>query len=146
MGVAFNTTHNIERTLSPTHHQQQSDGYSKRGVYALTCSQCQKRYIGQTGRSFHTHYKEHMQDYRHNYKKSQFAKHLLELNHSPGTLQQTITILHTAKKGRLLNTIERYCILKEAHHDNELNDRATVTPNIIFDTIIRNKTPTAARQ
>jgi hypothetical protein len=46
----------------------------------------------------------------------------------------------------MLNTIERYYILEEAHHDNQLNDRATVTPNIIFDTIIRNKTPTAARQ
>jgi hypothetical protein len=87
-----------------------------------------------------------MQGYRHNYKKSQFPKHLLEQNHSPGTLEQTMTILRTDKKGRLLNTIERYYILEEAHHDNQLNDRATVTPNIIFDTIIRNKTPTAARQ
>jgi hypothetical protein len=85
-----------------------------------------------------------MQDYRHNYKTSQFANHLLELNHSPGTLQQTMTTLHTAKKGRLLNTIERYYIPEEAHHDNQLNDRATVTPNITFDTIIRKKTPTAA--
>jgi hypothetical protein len=86
-----------------------------------------------------------MQDYSHNYRKSQFAKHLLELNHSLGTLEQTMATLHTAKKGRMLNTIERYYILEEAHHDNQLN-RATVTPNIIFDTIIRNKTPTAARQ
>jgi hypothetical protein len=83
-----------------------------------------------------------MQDYRHYCKKSQFANHLLELNHSLGTLQQTVTILHTAKKGRLLNTIQRYYILEEAHHDNQLNDRATVTPNMI----IRKKTPTSARQ
>jgi hypothetical protein len=55
--------------------------------------------------SIHTRYKEHMQeDYSHNYRKSQFAKHLLELNHSPGTLEQTMTILHTAKKGRMLKT------------------------------------------
>jgi hypothetical protein len=39
-----------------------------------------------------------MQDYSHNYRKSQFAKHLLELYHSPGTLEQTMTMLHTAKK------------------------------------------------
>jgi hypothetical protein len=87
-----------------------------------------------------------MQDYSHNYRKSQFAKHLLELNHSPGTLQQTMTILHIAKKRRMLNTIEKYYILEEAYHDNQLNDRTTVTPNIIFDTIFRNKTPTAVRQ
>jgi hypothetical protein len=54
VGIAFNTIHNIERLLSPAHHRQQSDKYSKSGVYALTCNHCQKRYIGQTGRSFHT--------------------------------------------------------------------------------------------
>jgi hypothetical protein len=87
-----------------------------------------------------------MQDYSHNYRKSHFTKHLLELNHPLGTLAQTMTILHTAKKGRMLNTIERYYILEEAHHNNQLNDRATVTPNIIFDTIFCHKTQTMARQ
>jgi hypothetical protein len=78
-----------------------------------------------------------MQDYSHTYRKSHFAKHLLELNHPLGTLQQTMTILHTAKKVRMLNTIEKYYILEEAHHDNQLNDRATVMPNIIFNTLSR---------
>jgi hypothetical protein len=49
-----------------------------------------------------------MQNYNQNYRKSQFAKHLLELNHPLGTPQQTMTILHTTKKGRMLNTIEKY--------------------------------------
>jgi hypothetical protein len=57
-----------------------------------------------------------------------------------------MTVLHTAKKWRMLNSIEKYYILEEAHHGSHLNDRATVTPNIIFDTIFRNKTQTAARQ
>jgi hypothetical protein len=87
-----------------------------------------------------------MQNYKHNYRKSQFAKHLLEVNHSPGTLEQTITVQHTAKKGRMLNTVEKYYILEEAHHDNQFNESATVTSNIIFYTIFRNKTLTAARQ
>jgi hypothetical protein len=49
-----------------------------------------------------------MQDYNQNYRKSQFAKHLLELNHPQGTPEQTMTILYTNKKGRMLNTIEKY--------------------------------------
>jgi hypothetical protein len=57
-----------------------------------------------------------------------------------------MTILHTTKKGKMLNTIEKYYIYKEAHIDNQLNDRSTVTPNIIFDTILRNMNPTAAPQ
>jgi ABC-type microcin C transport system permease subunit YejE len=46
----------------------------------------------------------------------------------------------------MLNTIEKYYIHEETYYDNQLNDRATVTPNIIFDTVLRNKTPTAAQQ
>jgi hypothetical protein len=46
----------------------------------------------------------------------------------------------------MLNTIEKYYIHEEAYHNNQLDDRATVTPNIIFDTILCNKTPTTARQ
>jgi hypothetical protein len=142
--TAFNTIHKIEHLLSPAHHHQQSDKYSKSGVYALTCNHCQKRYIGQTGRSFYTRYKEQIQDYNLSYRKSQFAKHLLELNHPLGTLQQTMSILHTTKKGRMLNTIEKYYIHEETYYDNQLNDRATVTPSIIFYMILRNMSPTAA--
>jgi hypothetical protein len=71
-----------------------------------------------------------------------FAKHLLERNHPPGTLEQTMSILHTTKKGRMLNTIEKYYIHEDTYYDNQLNDRATVTPNIIFDTVLHNKSPT----
>jgi hypothetical protein len=57
-----------------------------------------------------------------------------------------MTILHTTKKGRMLNTVEKYYIYEEAHINNQLNDRPTVTPNIMFDMILRNMTPTAAPQ
>jgi hypothetical protein len=33
-----------------------------------------------------------------------------------------------------------------SYYDNQLNDRATMTSNVIFDTVLRNKTPTAAQQ
>jgi hypothetical protein len=46
----------------------------------------------------------------------------------------------------MLNTIEKYYIHEETYYDNQLNDRATVTPNIIFNTILPNTTPTAAQQ
>jgi hypothetical protein len=87
-----------------------------------------------------------MQDYNQNYRKSHIAKHPLQQNHPRGTLEQTMTILHTTKKGKMLNTIEKYYIYEEAHIDNQLNDRSTVMPNIIFDTILRNMNPTTAPQ
>jgi hypothetical protein len=55
-----------------------------------------------------------------------------------------MTILHITKNGRMLNTIEKYYIHEEAYNDNQLNDRAALTRNIIFDMILLNKTPTTA--
>jgi hypothetical protein len=46
----------------------------------------------------------------------------------------------------MLNTIEKYYIHEETYYDHQLNDRATVTPNVIFDMILRNKNPSAAQQ
>jgi hypothetical protein len=106
IGIAFNTVKNIDKLLSPTHHNTQPKEYTKSGVYALKCNQCKKWYIGQTGRSFYTHSKEHMQYYRQNYKKSQFAKHLLEENHPLDSIEKTMSILQSTKKGKMLNTAE----------------------------------------
>jgi hypothetical protein len=51
-----------------------------------------------------------MEEYNHYYRKSKFAKHLLERNHPSGTLEQIMTILHNTKKGRMSNTIDKYYI------------------------------------
>jgi hypothetical protein len=37
----------------------------------------------------------------------------------------------------LMDTIEKYYIDKETQMSNEINDRNTVKPNIIFDTIVQ---------
>jgi len=36
-----------------------------------------------------------------------------------------------------LNTMERFYVHKEASIDNRLNDKHTIFPNIIFDTILK---------
>ena len=50
-------------------------------------------------------------------------------------------ILHVTKKGEMMNTLERFYIYNETKLDNQINDKCTVKPNIIFETIIQ-KTPT----
>jgi hypothetical protein len=40
----------------------------------------------------------------------------------------------------MFDTIEKYYICEAAYIDNQLNDRSTVTPNVIFDTILLNMT------
>jgi hypothetical protein len=79
----------------------------------------------------------HVQDYRHNYRKSQFAKHLLEENHPLDPIEKTMSTLHSIKKGKMLNTAEKFYIHKETNTGNQLNDKSTIASNKIFDTILR---------
>jgi len=57
-------------------------------------------------------------------------------------------VLHTATKGPMLNTLEKFCIYRETNKGNQLNDKNTVTPNAIFDTVLKyNKdTPTTKKR
>jgi hypothetical protein len=45
-------------------------------------------------------------------------------------------IYFTTTKGKMLNTIEKFYIYRETRNNNQINDKCTVTPNIIFDTVI----------
>jgi hypothetical protein len=107
------------------------------GVYKLTCPDCNKAYIGQTGRPFAIRFREHSRDYSHTHHKSKFAQHLLDLHHSIGPMNTIMDTVHITIKGRMLNTLERFHIYKETAIDNQINDKHTVKPNIIFDTITR---------
>jgi hypothetical protein len=135
--IAFTTKNNLERLLTSHRHDQDIDIYNNNGVYQMTCQTCHTKYIGQTGIPFRTRFKEHEQDYRHNNNKSLYAKHLLDYNHPFHSIDNSMHILHTAGKGRLLNVIENFYIHKETAANNQLNDRMTTTPNILFDVIHR---------
>ena len=45
-------------------------------------------------------------------------------------------ILHFQHKRTHMNTLERYYIHKETAHNNQLNDKHTIFPNTIFDTLL----------
>ena len=46
-------------------------------------------------------------------------------------------ILYVTKKGRLMNTIEKFHVDEETAEDNQINDRNTVQHNVIFEKILR---------
>ena len=46
-------------------------------------------------------------------------------------------ILHTVKKGKMMDTLERFHIYKDTKLENQINDRNTITQNILFDMIIQ---------
>jgi hypothetical protein len=61
--VAFRTRGTVHNILKP---KPQIDKYSRSGIYQMKCMDCPLKYIGQTGRTFNTRYKEHIHDIRSN--------------------------------------------------------------------------------
>jgi hypothetical protein len=113
------------------------DKYNSSGVYKLTCPDCKKAYVGQTGQNFHTRYKEHKRAFNYNTSQSKFAQHIITQGHTFDTFQNTMEILHIHEKGTYLNTLERYHTHMEAKNNNHLNEDLSETSNPIFDTIIQ---------
>jgi len=124
--IAFRTKNTIQKLIM--HKQQTSDLHSRSGVYKLTCPDCSKVYVGQTGRSFVTRFQEHKNAFRTANNSSNFAKNLVEHTHSFGPFHNTMQILQIQNKGAHLNTRERFYIYAEYTRNNHLNDDSTIFP------------------
>jgi hypothetical protein len=55
--IAYRTSNNLLRLLTP--NRQPPDPLTHSGIYRLSCPDCRKAYIGQTGRDFRTRYNKH---------------------------------------------------------------------------------------
>ena len=137
--ISYRTNNNTQNLLHQ--RQTQTDKYLASGIYKLTCPDCGKAYVGQTGRSFYTRYKEHNLSYRTNKSNSNYAKHMIDNNHTFPPIEEALYILEFHKKSMHMNTLERYHIHKEAHQNNHLNDQHTVPHNKIFQIIQKNENP-----
>jgi hypothetical protein len=95
------------------------------------------KYTGETGISFSTLYHEHTRDSKYRNGKSTFAQHLLENGHAISPMEEIMETIHFTNKGRLMNTFEKFYIFRETRLNIEINEKSTVKPNIIFDTIVK---------
>jgi hypothetical protein len=86
--------------------------------------------------SFRTRFKKHAQDFRLGNHKSNFAKHLLDCQHTLHSIEDSMSMLHISSKGRMLNTLERFHIYKETMHYNQINDHHTVSPSAIIEAVL----------
>jgi hypothetical protein len=85
------------------------------------------------GRNFTERYKEHKYAFISNYHTSNYAKHA----HSFGPIRDTMQILQFRSKGMHLNTIERFYIYSKFTKQNHLNDEHNISPNKIFDALLK---------
>jgi hypothetical protein len=63
----------------------------------MKCLDCPLKYIGKTGRTFKTRYKEHVQAIRNKHGNSGY-NHILNTGHTYRTITDTISILKQGKK------------------------------------------------
>jgi hypothetical protein len=98
----------------------------------MNCLDCLLKYTGQTGRTFHTRYKEHIYAIRNNNANSGYANHILNTGHKYDTITETMDIIRTQRKGNHLNTLEKYHIYKISRDNIQMNDTNTDTHKPIF--------------
>lgn len=106
--------------------------------YKLSCNDCSKFYIGQTGRSFEKRFKEHIPK-ASKVQKSNYAEHLVLNNHNYTNLETNLKPLHICNKGRIMTALEQFEIYKAAKNNPQdiLNDKSTLQNNILFESLIK---------
>jgi hypothetical protein len=75
--------------------------------------------------------------------KSKFAHHLLDNKHFIGPIENIMDVIHTTNKGKMSDTMEKFYIYKETRINNQINDKCTVKPNVVFKTLILEDTDRA---
>jgi hypothetical protein len=125
----------IQNDFQPKKHD--TDKYNNSGTYQIKCQSCQLKYKGQSGRNFRTRYKEHTQAICSNKVTSKYVQHILDTQHTYGTMEDTVDILHIERKGSFINTLERFHIYNLSKENLQMND----TYNPIFNLITNYQPP-----
>jgi hypothetical protein len=81
--------------------------YNKSGIYLMKSLDCPIKYIGQTGRTFYTRYREHNQVIRNYNSDVTYSSHILNMAHTYGTITDIVDIIRTHKKGKHINSLEK---------------------------------------
>jgi len=82
-------------------------------------------------------FREHQHDYKYMCRKSKFAQHLLEEGHTFGPLESIMDVVQYARKGKMMDALERFHIYELTQRSTQINDKLTVQNNPIFDVLVR---------
>jgi hypothetical protein len=104
---------------------------------------CPLKYIRQRGRTFNIRYKEHIQAIRNNNSNSGYSNHILNTGHTYGTITDIMEIIKTGKKGRHLNTLEKYHVYRISKDNLHMNDTYTYTTPYLKHRV--NSTPDSSK-
>lgn len=136
LNIAFRTNNKIGQQLGK-HNFNIYDKFENSGVYKLTCTEqgCNKNYVGQSGRSIKTRFKEHINSVKHG-RPSAFGTHAFEADHKFNNIENTLEIIKVMEKSQNLNTYEAIEIFLERNNQDNLNDQETFGNNPMFQCLI----------
>jgi hypothetical protein len=120
----------IQNILKP---QPQIDKYNRSGIYQIKCLDCPLKYVGHTGRTFNTRYKEHIHDKKSNNSNTRYSTQILNTGHTYETIKDTMEIITIGRKGKYLNKLEKYHIYKVSRKNLHMNNTSTDVHNPIFE-------------
>ena len=127
--LSFKPGNNILNIL--TNNKSKIPDLEKSGVYKLSCNNCPKFYIGQSGRSLKERFKEHA-----NTNRSKMSNHLTETGHKIN--QNSMILIHNANKSRRLNLLEEMEIMRylKTDGDNVLNELTYLAGSHLFTELL----------
>jgi hypothetical protein len=82
--------------------------------------------------AFDARYKEHIQAIRNKINNSGYSNCILNMRHKYGIITDTVDIIRTHRKGKHLNTLEKYHIYKVNKNNLQMNDTNVDTHYPVF--------------
>jgi hypothetical protein len=70
---------------------------------------------------------------------SKYAQHILDKRYFCHPVENTMNLLHLAAKGKLINTLEKFCIYKISRKGVQVNEAYSVHTNSICDTLMKDQ-------
>jgi hypothetical protein len=96
---------------------------------------CPLEYKRQTGQTFCTRHKELIQATRNNNINSGYSNHILSTGHAYGSITDTMEIGEVERKGKHLNTLEKYHMCRLSRNRLHMNSAHMDTYKPIFEAL-----------
>jgi hypothetical protein len=100
--------------------------------YKLTCTTCERSYVGQTGSNLKQRYKEHIRYIQNNDPQSAYATHIINNLHEYGDINDNMSMLKQINKGPYINTLEQFYIQLFAYNNKLIPEQNTGDYSPIF--------------
>ncbi|CAF2131168.1 unnamed protein product, partial [Rotaria magnacalcarata] len=102
LNIAYKKQGTLKQNFLPTQKGRDESKSNKELIYHIPCQNCEKIYIGETGRSRETRITEHLKAIKKKDTNSEIVKHILNTNHTMNFNKTTALAKETNWKRRII--------------------------------------------